>query len=95
MATEAPLYYLSFASDEGFLGCCFVHAAGQGLAPFEAKRLGCNPGGEVLSFVVPPEQPQPRPDQVGRLLGAEELRTIWPDVKKLSEWKDEGWEVPE
>ncbi len=41
------IFWLSFAGDEGHLGCCIVEAGNFLGAVREAHRLGCNPGGEV------------------------------------------------
>jgi hypothetical protein len=40
-------FYLSFASDEGFLGGCYVPGEDVMEAVKRAWLVGCNPGGEV------------------------------------------------
>lgn len=48
------LWYLSFASEEGFLGGCVVEAYGINTAITKAHELGINPGGEVMSMEIDP-----------------------------------------
>lgn len=56
--TEAPpVWWLSFANDEGFRGACLVRADGMLSAVTEASRLGCNPGGEVSGTAMPADDP--------------------------------------
>jgi len=46
---EPGWYYLSFASESGFLGGCYVQGVGMGTAVQRSHALGINPGGEVLT----------------------------------------------
>ncbi len=57
LRNKAGWWWCSFANDGGFLGVAIVRAQGIGTAIMEARRIGINPGGEVLSFEVaePPE----------------------------------------
>ena len=55
---KAGWWWCSFSDKEkGFLGVVIVRAQGITTAIIEARRIGINPGGEVLSFEVaePPE----------------------------------------
>lgn len=49
----AAFYWLSFASEEGNLGCALVEASSMEEAVTEAHRLGINPGGEVMGVEIP------------------------------------------
>jgi hypothetical protein len=83
------LWYLSFAGEEGWRGCCFVRATDLLSAVSEAHRLECNPGGEVLGMPVPTQEPQPPAERIGHLLQLDDIRAIWPDVRSLREWSAE------
>jgi len=48
-----PLFYLSFASEAGFLGVAIVEADDFLDAVKCAHELGINPGGQVLGFPLP------------------------------------------
>lgn len=57
-------WWLSFCdgalpTGEQFLGACLVKARGFLSATIEAKRLECNPGGEVQGVCVPIDAPIP------------------------------------
>lgn len=69
------VYYLSFASEAGFLGGAFVHAHGIITAVDRANDLGINPGGEVLCWgPIPP----PEFDLMDRLLSKQEIDNAKP-----------------
>lgn len=50
------LFYLSFASDTGFLGAFITDAPDARGAVAQANMLGCNPGGEVVIIPAPYDQ---------------------------------------
>jgi hypothetical protein len=89
------LWYLSFADEEGWRGCCFVHATDLLSAVSEAYRLKCNLGGEVLGMPVSAQEPQPPAERIGHLLQLEDIRAIWPDVRSLREWREEEAQAAE
>lgn len=72
--TASPWWWLSFATDAGFLGIVLVRAPDFMFAVRETQRLGCNPGGEVRGWPVSAglELGDPRAFWVGRLLSREE-----------------------
>lgn len=70
------LWYLSFATEAGWLGGAFVDADDLVDAAVRAHVLGCNPGGEVMGHDVPDDAPRPEPSDIGRLLTREELERI-------------------
>lgn len=45
-----PLFYLSFADDDGWLGCVHIYADTFIAAVDKTHRLGINPGGEVAGL---------------------------------------------
>jgi hypothetical protein len=47
------LYYISFATNEGFRGATVVDADSQSSAIEETIRLGINPGGEAAILALP------------------------------------------
>lgn len=52
------LWWLSFADPDKpkgqrFLGVCIVEARGPASAMLEARRRGCNPGGEIENWMLP------------------------------------------
>ncbi len=49
-------WYLSFASENGFLGACIVGAIGPKHALKVANQHGLNQGGEVMILPVPAEK---------------------------------------
>ena len=56
----------------------------------ETHRLGINPGGEVLTFEVPPEGEQLARQHVHRLMERAELETIFGEgapMADLGEWR--------
>jgi len=68
-------FYLSFATDAGFLGATVVEARDAEDAIAVATALGLNPGGEAAIFEVPPEALD-EPDLkalIGRLASREEM----------------------
>lgn len=52
---QPPIWYLSFAGDDGWLGCCHIEAPSFLLAVTASHLLGCNPGGEVVGLELPRE----------------------------------------
>jgi hypothetical protein len=50
-----PEFYISFATDEEFLGGTIVEAPFSELATFAATLQGRNPGGEALILELPPD----------------------------------------
>lgn len=69
------LFYLSFATDEGFQGATVVCADDAQDAVIEASFRGLNPGGQVMVVEIPPEI-ESKPDVVmlfNRLAGKEEM----------------------
>lgn len=51
------LFYISFATDDGFLGATVVSAINEEEALAKTTRLGLNPGGEAAIVAVPPSMP--------------------------------------
>ena len=66
-----PWFYLSFASEHGFLGACVVEAADGPEALKIASERGINPGGQVMILPTPAGEMPPFPKY--RLLSREEL----------------------
>jgi hypothetical protein len=50
-----PLWYISFATDQGFRGATVVEADDAPHALTVATQRGLNPGGEAAIFAIPPE----------------------------------------
>ena len=48
--------YLSFADDDGFIGCCVVRGSDTGECVTRAWALDINPGGQVLCYTLPPDE---------------------------------------
>lgn len=67
-----PLWYLSYATDDGFRGGVFVEAPNSELAAWTARLYELSPGGEVMMIPVPDDK---RPDRKWwyRLLTREEI----------------------
>lgn len=87
-----PDFYISFATDEAFLGATVVSAPAPELAVRVATMLGLNPGGQAA--VLPafhPEMSQNSRDELasykGRLVGADEL--MGNGARKLGEMSDD------
>lgn len=51
--SELRWHWLSFADDNGWLGCAVVQARGFPMAVIESHRLKINPGGEVQGLEIP------------------------------------------
>jgi hypothetical protein len=68
---EKRPWYLSFATDDEFLGGCVVEAYGIATAIVRTHVLGINPGGEVMGVPVPEEDRDRLPHD--RLLTREEI----------------------
>lgn len=47
------IHYLSFTSDDGWLGCVHIEADSFIEATMKCHLLGINPGGEVIGFELP------------------------------------------
>jgi hypothetical protein len=72
--TDSPagsLWWLSFASDKGFLGACVVPAPNMPTAITVATIMGINPGGEVMVYGPLEDPPEDLP--IGRLMSKEEI----------------------
>lgn len=70
---DKGIYYLSFMSEDGWLGGCFVAADGPVTAVRISHELGINPGGEVAILWL---GSRPLPDHLmNRLLNREEVET--------------------
>jgi len=70
-----PYFYISFATDEGFLGATVVRATDADGALSVASEKGLNPGGEAMIVEVP-EQAESEPDMlamIDRLVGKNEM----------------------
>jgi hypothetical protein len=74
------LFYLSFASPDKWLGCCFIEGAADIVTAAKLAHLyGCNPGGQVMGAPLSPEAPEllERARAVKhRLLGKVELEEV-------------------
>jgi hypothetical protein len=82
---DTSLWYISFASDEGFLGATVVRAPDPSSAVARATQLGINPGGEAALFQVP--MGDDAMVMLNRLVPYEELKAG--GGKKLSEMSPE------
>jgi hypothetical protein len=76
-------YWLSFATDGGNLGVCLVDAETLQEAIQRTHFLGINPGGEVMSFVMPTGEPEIARWGKDHLIKPEEFKAA--GYKKLSE----------
>ncbi len=74
------LWYLSYATEEKFLGGIFVLAFGPVSAVMRVQAEGLSPGGEVMMVQVPREK---RPDHKywNRLMTKEEIQAANPNDK--------------
>lgn len=74
MSTEPQWLWLSFRDVDAnkSLGVAIVEGGGIMEATLNARRHDCNPGGEVLGYVLDPEH-LPAPELRNRLLSEEEL----------------------
>jgi hypothetical protein len=80
----AQVWYLSFASEEDFLGGAIVYARGPVTARTALTARRINPGGQCMIIPIPPEY-VPAESYFNRLLTLDELKTFWPDMTKLGE----------
>lgn len=73
LVSDGPMrwWYLSFATDDGFRGGCFLEAQGEGLAILRSHELGINPGGQVL--IIEAGDHLPPEDMRNRLLTRSEV----------------------
>src|SRR5258708_3418459 len=69
----ADLWYISFATDEGFRGATVVEALSAEDALAVATQRGLNPGGEAAIFQAPTPTPPDLLSYLNRLVGKEEL----------------------
>ena len=76
------LWWLSFATEERFLGACVVEAYGIITAVLETHRLKINPGGSVAAWSLPSEPDLSR--------WANQLLTRR-DVGEMDAWLDENY----
>lgn len=53
MDIPAPLWWVSFADDDGNLGCCIIEAIDAFDVIPACWRAGCNPGGEAQFVTIP------------------------------------------
>lgn len=70
-----PLFYISFAGDDGFRGATVVGAENEGAACDEARKRGINPGGQAVIIKIPDEE-ETNPEvmsMLNRLIGKKEL----------------------
>jgi len=77
-------FYLSYASEEGFLGGAYVLGYGPVSATAAARQKGISPGGEVMIFPVPKafEHELPPPAFRERLLSRSEIEALDEDEGK-------------
>jgi hypothetical protein len=77
-------YYLSFAGDEGFRGCCIVEAGSIEDAHVESVVRKINPGGEVMLFQLTEKMLSLiRWPARNRLLSMMDMEDLWGDLHKL------------
>lgn len=65
-----PLLWLSFATDDEFLGVVITEAPDVMAGAAKCHALGINPGGQVLSFEIPEDAPKERSYPRDTLLSA-------------------------
>jgi hypothetical protein len=82
MTDDRSLWYISFASEDGFLGAIVVMAIDAAGAIDRANQLGINPGGEAAIIEIPPDCEEAL-TMLNRLALEPELRAA--GGKKLSE----------
>lgn len=81
-------FYLSFASEEGFLGGAYLPGAGLMDAVKRAWEVGCNPGGQIKAAGPIPDEvvgEHVPPGARERLLSYSELEALhgvapWPEA---------------
>lgn len=93
-AARLPLTYLSFVGDEGNRGVLVLDGAlDPATACKTAWQLKLNPGGEVMTIIIPDDLGQREYDCLlenrNRLLRPDEARELL-DAKPVSEWEAEG-----
>lgn len=66
-------YYLSFATDERFLGALVLKAFGKSDVVLMSHELKLNPGGSVMILEMADEFPDPPPEFTNRLLNKADL----------------------
>ena len=90
MGVYETLWYISFATDDEFLGSAIVLGTDLESAAAAAHEQGCNPGGQALGAPLPPEESVKVPSgSIGRLLTKEDVDAIWSDCATLGEIRDE------
>src|ERR1700759_3088165 len=99
MSVEIKLYWLSFVdparpAGQRFLGACVLRAGSPKGAIIRAHWQGCNPGGEVKMYEVPPEL-SPELERVprDRLLSRAALERYGVDTASVGEMRREGFEL--
>lgn len=81
-------WYLSFASETGFLGGLYLEAQGPMGAIQRAHEIGQNPGGEVRVLGPMPGLELCPKQYLGRLLTEEEIATV--DELMIAAFKERG-----
>jgi hypothetical protein len=87
------LFYLSFATDAGFLGACVVEARTVAHAARRCHELGINPGGEVLGAPIPNELRSKWLPFLNKRVGKAELDAAFDDMVRLGDVK-ESLDIP-
>lgn len=82
------IFYMSFADPERpagtqWLGACVVEADTFIDAVAHARKVGCNPGGEVMGGEVPEER-RPSPEFFDRLLTLDDVKAMWAGHKIIN-----------
>ena len=74
-------WYLSYATENGFLGAVYIEAHGQTEAAYLSNRRGHSPGGEVFIIGPVPREHIPPPSFCNRLLNKAEIQEANPGDK--------------
>jgi hypothetical protein len=83
-------YYLSWATEDEWLGGAYVLAYGPVTARLRAQAMGIAPcGGECLICRLPDGHPVPSDEYRNRLLTRSDLLEIDPEAKSLRELRKE------
>ena len=80
VALATKTWYLSFVDDQRvpgnqWLGACIVEGCDMADAVRNSHRLGCNPGGEVMIILMPPDTSVPS-EFCNRLLTIDDVRVV-------------------
>ena len=85
---EWNCYYLSWATEDAWLGGAYVLAYGPITARLRCASFGIIPGGgQCLIARHPDNEPIPSEKYRNRLLTREEILEVDPDSKTLGEWE--------